>query len=269
MKAILPLAATAIILSLTAKAGVLNGSFELGVDDPGSFTTLDSGDNTSIYGWTVLGDVNVLGGNVDLIGDYWVSADGVRNLDLNGFTPGGVSQTLATVVGATYVVTFNLSGNPDGADFPLGHPYWSPSGKVVLVSDGSGSQTYTFDTIVEGNSHGDMRWQLHSYTFVATGTSTPLSFTSQIPGAFGPAIDNVSVTETLPPPQYGSDCMAAPAVSAHYLNALGIKPKSPLAKNINAQVADKMGPGSDFAGYHSCDPAYVEAVEEFVNSLLP
>ncbi len=36
-----------------------------------------------------------------------------------------------------------------------------------------------------------------AYTFKATGTETTLSFASTTDGAFGPAIDNIVITETL------------------------------------------------------------------------
>ena len=36
-----------------------------------------------------------------------------------------------------------------------------------------------------------------AYTFKATGTETTLSFASTTAGSFGPAIDNVVITETL------------------------------------------------------------------------
>ena len=36
-----------------------------------------------------------------------------------------------------------------------------------------------------------MGWASYTYNFVATGTSTTLSFASQDPGAYGAALDNV------------------------------------------------------------------------------
>ena len=42
-----------------------------------------------------------------------------------------------------------------------------------------------------------------AYTFKATGTATTLTFTSTTAGAFGPALDNVRITETL---ATGADC---------------------------------------------------------------
>jgi len=103
-------------------------------------------------------------------------------------------------VGGTYQVTFDLSGNPDGR--PVGDSLWSPSLKDVLVSaTGALPQHFTFDTSAAvSNTLSNMLWQSHTYTFKATSAGTALSFASQIVGAFGPALDNVSVVETAPPP---------------------------------------------------------------------
>jgi len=174
----------------TAFAVGSNGSFEIGTD-PGMYTTLIPG-NINITDWTVDS------GSVDYIGTYWNASDGSRSIDMNGLEAGSISQTFSTVVGATYDVTFDLSGNPDSrAD--QNDPYWSPSNKVVSVgATGASSQNFSFDTSVKGNSLSNMMWENDAYSFIATGTSTTLTFASQIPGAFGPALDNVLITETLP-----------------------------------------------------------------------
>ncbi|SRR6266567_5361389 len=178
-----------IAVTAFAASVVSNGSFENGTD-PGVFTTVNPGD-TNIDNWSV--DA----GNVDYIGTYWQSSDGTRNIDMNGLTPGTISQTVPTVVGGVYTVTFDLSGNPDSR--PLGDPYYSPSNKQLAVSaTGTLAQVFSYDTSVEGNTRADMRWKPESYTFVATGAQTTLTFASAIPGAFGPALDNVAVAQKLP-----------------------------------------------------------------------
>ena len=49
-----------------------------------------------------------------------------------------------------------------------------------------------------------MKWQVPSaYTFKATGTETTLSFDSTSRGSFGPALDNIVITETV---ATGADC---------------------------------------------------------------
>jgi len=163
-----------------------NGSFEIGTD-PGVFATLSAG-NTNITDWTINS------GSVDYIGTYWLASNGLRSIDLNGLASGSISQVLATVVGATYNVTFDLSGNPDS--LPASDPLYSPSLKDVQVSaTGATPQDFTYDTSVKGNSLSNMKWEKESYSFVATGTSTTLTFASQIAGAFGPALDNVVIAQ--------------------------------------------------------------------------
>ena len=54
-----------------------------------------------------------------------------------------------------------------------------------------------------GNTLSNMDWTPETYTFLAPSASTTLSFVSTTAGAWGPAIDNVVITETVPTK---SDC---------------------------------------------------------------
>ncbi len=169
---------------------IQNASFESGTA-PGAYATLNFGD-ANINNW------QVDAGSVDYIGSYWQASDGVRSIDLNGLAGGSVSQTIPTVIGKQYTVSFSLSGNPDGR--PIEDSLYSPSLKEVAVSaTGATVQNFSYDTAVEGNTLGDMKWQEKSYSFVATSNSTTLTFASQIDGAFGPALDKVGVVEECPP----------------------------------------------------------------------
>ena len=178
------LVATALVLSLSSSAPaslINNGSFENGLD-PGTFTTLGTG-NTSITNWTIAG------GSIDYIGTYWNASAGVRSIDLNGMSSGTLQQTFATTPGESYLLTFDLSGNPDG-----GNPI-----KTLTVTDGIFAQMFMFDTTANGGAtigiNGNMRWQPQSFQFTASSASTTLSFIGDPNnGPFGPALDNVSVT---------------------------------------------------------------------------
>ena len=167
--------------------GATNGSFETGtyLDSGSGFEQLNVGD-TSITGWTV--DA----GSVDWIGTYWVAQDGVMSIDMSGSDAGAISQTFATTIGNTYTVSFFLSGNPAGP----------PTVKTLDVSATGGTLShYAFDTTA--STLTSMNWAAESYSFLATTSSTTLSFVSTTAGPFGPAIDNVVVTETVPTK---SDC---------------------------------------------------------------
>lgn len=171
------LSAAFLVLPTIALADVTNGSFEAGTD-PGVFTQLNAVNNANIDGWTVQT------GSVDYIGSYWNASNGSRSIDLSGASAGSISQVVPTVIGATYTVTFDLSGNPVGG----------PSLKEVIVSATGGTpQNFTYDTTIKGNTLSDMKWEAKSYTFVATSVSTTLTFASTIASAFGPALDNVSL----------------------------------------------------------------------------
>jgi choice-of-anchor C domain-containing protein len=163
----------------------INGSFENGTyaDNGAGFDTLPAA-STALTGWTVGGS------GIDWIGTLWTAADGTKSLDLNAAAPGSISQTFATTIGRTYVVTFALSGNPQG---DLG-------AKTLNVSATGGPTTsYTFNTSTAANTVTNMKWTSQSYSFVATSASTTLTFTSTTAGAYGPALDNVAVTEKAGP----------------------------------------------------------------------
>jgi len=157
----------------TRAAGVTtnltNGSFETG---PAS-APLPPG-NTSISGWTVGG------AGIDYISTHWPASQGSRNLDLNGLNAGSIQTTLSTFPGATYNILFDMAGNTGG----------SPVLKTMRVTANGGSpRDYSFD--IKGKSFSNMGWSTHVYSFVASSSSTVLTFTSTTSGPYGPALDNV------------------------------------------------------------------------------
>lgn len=179
---VLGLLATFLLAGATLAAALTDGSFETGtyVDGGSGFQQLDA-PNASIDGWTV--DA----GSVDWIGSYWPAPDGDMSIDLSGADAGTLSQTFATTIGNTYTVSFLLSGNPAGP----------PEVKTLDVSATGGSSTsYTHDTA--GTDLTSMVWTPETYEFLATSATTTLSFISTTSGAFGPAIDDVVITESVP-----------------------------------------------------------------------
>jgi choice-of-anchor C domain-containing protein len=176
-------------------AGVNNGSFEDGDFPQGvAFQTLSAGTPGagSITGWTVTA------GQVDWINGFWTAQDGAKSLDMNGFEPGTISQTLATPVNSTWVIKFYLAGNPDCGDGVK---------SLTVSASGAAAQTYTF-TNSSATTHSDMGWTLESYTFVSSGPSTDLTFAADPANTSfcGPALDNVSATVTVPIELTGADC---------------------------------------------------------------
>lgn len=231
--ALVSLLTVTLLLPTFASALGTNGSFENGTA-PGVFLTVTAPNTTDITGWSVDS------GSVDYIGTYWPSSDGVRNLDLNGLAKGAVSQDVPTTVGATYTVGFDLSGNPDSR--PVDDPLYSPTNKIVRVgASGTTTQDYPFDTSVKGNSLTDMKWEHHTYVFVATAATTTLSFASQIEGAFGPALDNVTIEMTAPAPTpVGAVCpegttMSASPVDTFVVDSASSTPTSGTVNLVNGQ----------------------------------
>ena len=179
----------AIALAVGAAGGgqaatVVNGSFETGPNPNGGlgFITLGTGDS-SITGWTVTG------GSIDYIGNYWTAQDGSRSIDLAGTSLGTLTQTLTdTIVGQRYAVNFWVSKTPDGG------------AATRTGTFAAGGQTFNF-SYATPNDRTNMNWQLETFEFFATSTTTDLSFAADASAGccFGPALDNVSI-DAVPEP---------------------------------------------------------------------
>ena len=175
--------AIVVMLALLSQANatnlILNGSFELGKDPGSSFITLYAVNN-DIQNWTVTT------GSIDYIGGYWQASDGLRSIDLSGYYQAGeieVSQPFQTVIGQQYLLTFDMAGNPDD----------NQKIKNLSITIAGQSQNFTFDAT--GKTRTNMGWITKSFVFNATDINTTLKFTSLMgTSAFGPALDNVSVS---------------------------------------------------------------------------
>ncbi len=162
-------------------ADLSNGGFESPVV-PTSTPFVDLVAGQTIGPWTVGGD------SVDLNSPrQWDAAEKQQSLDLNGSAPGSVTQTISTFPLTTYVVTFQLAGNPDGG----------PAVKTGVVEvDGSVVADYSFD--VRGHSRRSMGYVEQTVYFTTLlDTSVGLTFASSTNGAYGPVIDDVQVSSCL------------------------------------------------------------------------
>ncbi len=88
----------------TGSANLVNDAQFLNATVPsGGYATFTNGQ--TMGGWTVTsGSVDLLG-----VGFFQSAPSGGRSVDLDGSAPGGIAQTFATVVGATYLVRFEMS----------------------------------------------------------------------------------------------------------------------------------------------------------------
>lgn len=168
---------------------ITNGSFEDASITPGSFSTLTPYSD-AITGWTVWS------GSIDYIGTYWTAQDGVRSIDLNGTAAGSIKTYFSTIPGEQYRVDFFMAGNPAG----------DPTLKILDVRayyNGTNffidNEVFSFDA--SGKSLSAMGWESHTFYFTAPSDNATLLFGSLTTGAFGPAIDNVVVTQVTGVPE--------------------------------------------------------------------
>ena len=162
---------------------VANGSFE-SLPVSGQSRTLNAG-STQLTGWTI-------GGNsIDVIRNFWTSKDPAQSLDLDGNAPGSIAQTLTTVPGKTYTITFWYSSHPSLGSTPAAMTVsWGPSGSPTPPP--TYSQVFTF---TGPSSKSNMGWVQGTATVTATSTSTVLKFTSNsgTNSNYGIALDDVRV----------------------------------------------------------------------------
>lgn len=174
-------------LGVTASAQTVSrfddGSFEYPRVAAGGFTDLSAGQ--------AIGPWQVTAGTVDLIGaGYWQAAEGDQSVDLNGTTPGTVTQTFTTVPGVNYTVTYALAGNPAGGPT-------LKTGRALI--DGQDFQDFSFD--ITGKSVTNMGYVDRQFTFRATSATTTIGFASTTPStSFGPVLDDVRVERCAPCP---------------------------------------------------------------------
>src|SRR4029077_15858414 len=175
------LVACASLLAATASHANLlsNGSFEAGsfVNQGNDPMSLNPG-STTITGWTVVTDTTAWIGASNPFS--LAASDGQFFLDLTNYQPGapfaGVTQTIATTLGATYSLSFDLGGS---------NRWGRPDG---LIASGAGT-SMTFTTPTTGTLND---WYHETMSFVATGSSTTV--TLQGAGGFNYiGLDNVSV----------------------------------------------------------------------------
>lgn len=186
------LAAALLAASSTALSANLltNGSFEvLDTVAPGVFAAPHGHSanfgSTGITGWNIIGQQN---GNIDIVvNPIWINQDGQRGLDMEGSRGTmGVSQSFATSIGSTYLVSYWMAGNVGG-----GNAIKTMQVDVIGIASLYSSEA-KFD--VTGKSYAAMGWRNDTFQFVADSTSTLLSFLStEGSGFWGPALDNVSV----------------------------------------------------------------------------
>ncbi|MCC6294877.1 MAG: VPLPA-CTERM sorting domain-containing protein [Bryobacterales bacterium] len=185
-KASLGLCAALALAAFPAQATnlLVNGGFEGPIINPAGYFQINLGGEPGGFGWTVtVNSVDIVENG--LFGMPATMYQGAQGLDLIGLgSTGGVQQTFATSPGLTYLLTFAYADNPFNAD---------PAAASVVVNDGS--NTLLSDNIAHSNStSSNLNWLVYSNSFVATGNSATLTFTTTSGGGSGGIfLDAVSV----------------------------------------------------------------------------
>jgi len=171
---------------------VQNGGFENTPDGAGSggVVTVFNGDDVTIPGFTVVS------GSVDIVSSLSAlgPVEGNRFIDLNGNNPGAIEQTLNTVAGQAYTVSFLLSGDPDDGETPASGT--GNSQADVNVTVGGNTETFGFVNPA-GATRADPGSVEHTFSFVADSSATVITFASAdlADANSGPYIDDVQVRE--------------------------------------------------------------------------
>ncbi|MFM8477062.1 MAG: cytochrome-c peroxidase [Planctomycetaceae bacterium] len=149
-------------------------------------------------------------GNVGLhIGDYATPGGAGNAVDLNGTRAGSMFQTLTLRPGATYRLSFLMSGD------------WSTFGtRPRTLSVRLGVERFQFTMTRPLNwSKADMKWELKSIDFLARAPQVSLRFSSDSTGiADGPVITQIVLTsENAPPGPLESIPVPLPATLGSYI----------------------------------------------------
>lgn len=191
-------AAMALAMCLASGAAnaaiITNGSFESGPSVPASpgFVTVPGGSlpDSAITGWTVTG------GTVDYINGYWTGANSTAaSVDLSGNGLGALSQMVSLIEGQAYELSFYLAANPDSSVYPR-QVAVSMANLTGPSESNYFSSIFSYDPagIPGGNNRPGLAWIKQTQSFVASQTGDALlSFTALNDGAFGPALDEVSI----------------------------------------------------------------------------
>ena len=186
------------VAASAARADLLsNGSFEDNSCGPAEFCTVISG-GAPLPDWTLAGSVNVVANS------YWQAGQGLWSIDLNGDAPGTISQSFMPLATGPnlYSLTLMLSGNPQGQ--PFDKELRVELGNATFLQGNPSQIVLTFNTSSFPNRLQpitDMMWAMKgSYLFTADSVDdVTVTFASFTPGASGPVLDNIVVTQVPEP----------------------------------------------------------------------
>jgi hypothetical protein len=119
-------------------------------------------------------------------------------IDLNSCSSGWISQTINTLYGRVYDLSFNVGANPNGG---VGTPRTMKA--TVLGADSSviSEQEFSISSSGVTNSYFNLNWARQSIQFIANGSETTIKLSSTMTeSCFGPIVDCVEVCRSPIPP---------------------------------------------------------------------
>lgn len=157
---------------------VVDGSFEDQAQAAGSWSVYNS-----INGWTT-----VSGSGIELRNDVAGTAfDGVNFVELDSHSNSAMAQTLTTVAGATYNLSFAYSARPGVS---------AGSNLIQVLWDGIALAAVT----ANGNKLSDNDWHVFNYTVTGSGSDTLTFRALGVNDSLGGSLDAVTVTTAVPEP---------------------------------------------------------------------
>lgn len=197
MKKIIALAALAVVSAGASAATnlIVDGSFEqitqIGVNSWGLVNQATLTSDEGLHGWKV---TTTSGGATSLeVRDNVAGAaqSGKNYIELDGVENDKISQSLATVVGQAYNISFWFSDRTNVAGSSEG---WAlKAGAYTAGIPGGGF-----------NTSGGNQWQHFTGSFVATSANTVFSlWGTGTSDSYGTSIDNISVTAVPEPATMG------------------------------------------------------------------
>lgn len=172
-----------LLCAAAAQANLLtNGSFETGNFVNQGFDTMSlPANSTAIAGWTVVTDTTAWIGPTNPFG--LSASDGSYFLDLTNYETGapfaGMSQSIVTTPGATYLLSFDLGGST----------FWGRPDSITASAAGT-SATFTTGAASNGTPNND--WYHESMQFVASAATTVITLQGSA-GIKYIGLDNASV----------------------------------------------------------------------------
>jgi hypothetical protein len=154
----------------------------------------------------LLSNWTVVGHEAAVYGSYWQAAEGTRSVALANpgtaiATASGVKQTIPTVAGQRYRVSFYQAGNPNDHQ---------PS--TLRFQIGGQSRDYTFQEPSTATAQ-KMVWVKRDFVYTASAASTTIAFTAfYTPGNDPLGLDNVQVRAIQTPAGAPDAGGTAPAV---------------------------------------------------------